>query len=150
MRNSISSFRVTQTALLTTSVLLAGFVACELQSPAQPQVAQVERLTPTVNQGPYREFQVGQPVTPAPGTSALRYPDVLRQARVEGEVLAQFVVGPDGRPDVESFKVLKSSHDLFAKSVRDALPLMRFNPAMVGGKAVRQLVQQPFTFSLTK
>ena len=150
MRHSMSSFRVTQTALLAASAILAGFVACELQSPTQSRMPTVERLTPAVNDGPYFEFQVEQPVTLAAGGAAPRYPDMLREARVEGEVLAQFVVGEDGRADVESFKVLKSSNDLFVKSVRAALPQMRFNPATVGGKAVRQVVQQPFTFSLAR
>ena len=149
MRRPISSFRLTQTALLATSAILATIVACELQSPTQPRVA-AKRAAPVVNDGPYFEFQVEQPVRLASGGIAPRYPDVLREARVEGEVLAQFIVGPDGRPDVDSFKVLKSSHQLFASAVRSALPQMRFEPALVGGKAVRQLVQQPFTFSLTR
>ena len=65
-------------------------------------------------------------------------------------MLAQFVVNPDGTVDVGTFKVLKSSHDLFTKSVRMALPNMRFEPALVGGRAVRQLVQSPFTYSITR
>jgi protein TonB len=64
--------------------------------------------------------------------------------------LAQFIVGPDGRADVGSFKVLKSSHELFTSAVRAALPQMRFSPALVGGRPVRQMVQQPFTFSITQ
>ena len=34
--------------------------------------------------------------------------------------------------------------------MRDALPLMRFTPAEAGGGKVRQLVQQPFIFSLSR
>jgi hypothetical protein len=34
--------------------------------------------------------------------------------------------------------------------VRNALPQMRFRAARVGDRSVRQLVQQPFTFSITK
>ena len=49
----------------------------------------------------------------------------------------------------DSFKVLKSSHQLFTQAVKDALPMMLFRPAEVGGEKVRQLVQQPFTFSLS-
>ena len=69
---------------------------------------------------------------------------------VEGEVLAQFVVDTTGRAEPNSLKVLKSSHDLFVQSVKNALPQMRFIPAEVGGRKVKQLVQQPFTFSITK
>jgi periplasmic protein TonB len=99
---------------------------------------------------PYFEFQVEKPVVPAPGSASPRYPDMLRQAGVEGEVLAQFVVDTTGRAEANSLKILKSSHDLFIQSVRNALPQMKFIPAEVGGRKVKQLVQQPFTFSITK
>ena len=99
--------------------------------------------------GVYFEFQVEKQVVQVPGTGALKYPEALRSAKVEGEVLAQFVVDSTGRYEAASFKVLKSSHDLFTQVVRDALPQMQFTPAEVGGAKVRQLVQQPFTFSLS-
>lgn len=99
---------------------------------------------------PYFEFQVEKPVVPAPGSVSPRYPDMLRQAGVEGEVLAQFIVDTTGRAEPGSLKVLKQSHDLFVQSVKNALPQMRFIPAEVGGRKVKQLVQQPFTFSITK
>ncbi len=105
---------------------------------------------PVVTDQPYFEFQVEKPVVQAPGSSAPRYPDILRQAGVEGEVLAQFVVDTLGKAEAGSFKVLKSSHDLFAQSVRSALPSMRFIPAEVGGRKVKQLVQQPFAFAIAK
>jgi periplasmic protein TonB len=65
-------------------------------------------------------------------------------------VLAQFVVDTTGKAEVGTFKVLKSSHDLFAQAVRSALPGMRFIPAEVGGRRVKQLVQQPFAFAIAK
>ncbi len=99
---------------------------------------------------PYFEFQVEKPVVPAPGSISPRYPDMLRQAGVEGEVLAQFVVDTTGRAEAGSLKILKSSHDMFVQSVKNALPQMKFIPAEVGGRKVKQLVQQPFTFSITK
>jgi periplasmic protein TonB len=99
---------------------------------------------------PFFEFQVEKQVQQIPGSGNLRYPDMLRSANVEGEVLAQFVVDTSGRYESGSFKVLKSSHDLFTAAVKNALPTMRFYPAEVGGRKVKQLVQQPFTFSLQK
>ncbi|MBA3339523.1 MAG: TonB family protein [Gemmatimonadaceae bacterium] len=106
--------------------------------------------TAPVSDQPYFEFQVEKQVQQIPGTGNLRYPDMLRSANVEGEVLAQFVVDADGRYEAGTFKVLKSSHELFTQAVKNALPNMRFYAAEVGGKKVKQLVQQPFTFSLTK
>jgi protein TonB len=96
------------------------------------------------------EFQVEKPVSQIAGAGSPRYPDMLRSAGVEGEVLAQFVVDTTGRADVGSFKVLKTTHDLFATAVKNALPNMRFSPAEVGGRKVKQLVQQPFTFAIAK
>ena len=98
----------------------------------------------------YFEFQVEKPVVPAPGSISPRYPDMLRQAGVEGEVLAQFVVDTTGKAEAGSLKILKSSHDMFVQSVKNALPQMKFIPAEVGGRKVKQLVQQPFTFSISK
>ena len=98
----------------------------------------------------YFEFQVEKQVAPAPGNPPPRYPDMLRSANVEGEVLAQFVVDTTGRVDMSQFKVLKSSHDLFTSAVRQHLSVSRYYPAEIGGRKVKQLVQQPFNFALTK
>jgi TonB family protein len=98
----------------------------------------------------YFEFQVERQAKPLADNPAARYPDLLREAGIEGAVLAQFVLNPDGSPDMDTFKVLKSTHDLFTESVKATLPSMRFEPATVGGKAVRQLIQMPFQFSLSK
>jgi TonB family protein len=122
--------------------------ACSLQSdtPLSPKPASPQRVT---NNQTFFEFQVEQAVTPRPGNAAPRYPDLLRSANVEGEVLAQFVVDTAGRVDMNTFKILKSSHDLFTAAVRGALPSMQFFAAQVGGRKVKQLVQMPFQFSLS-
>jgi periplasmic protein TonB len=99
---------------------------------------------------PYFEFQVEKQVSQVPGSGNLRYPEMLKSANIEGEVLAQFVVDTTGRYEPGTFKSLKSSHDLFTAAVKNALPNMKFYPAEVGGRKVKQLVQQPFTFTLTK
>ncbi len=103
-----------------------------------------------VSDQPFFEFQVEKPVQALPGGSQPRYPDILRQAGVEGEVLAQFVVDTSGRAEMGSFKVLKTTHELFGSAVKNSLPGMRFIPAEVGNRKVRQLVQQPFTFAIGK
>jgi periplasmic protein TonB len=103
-----------------------------------------------VSDQPFFEFQVEKPVQALPGGAQPRYPDILRQAGVEGEVLAQFVVDTMGRAEMNSYKVLKTTHELFGNAVKSALPGMKFIPAEVGGRKVRQLVQQPFTFAIAK
>jgi protein TonB len=98
----------------------------------------------------YFEFQVEQPVRPAADSRGPRYPEAEKAARREGEVLAQFVVDTTGQADLASFKVLGSTGEAFATAVREALPSLRFLPAEVGGRKVKQLVQQPFQFALSK
>ncbi len=99
---------------------------------------------------PYFDFQVEKPVAPLPGSAGPRYPDILRSGGVEGQVLAQFVVDTLGRVEIASFRVLRSDHAMFEQAVRSALPNMRFLPAEVGGRKVKQLVQQPFVFALQR
>jgi protein TonB len=98
----------------------------------------------------YFDFQVEKPVMQAPNSPTPQYPDILRQAGVEGEALVSFEVDTAGRADISTFKVIRTTHELFATAVRNALPRMRFIPAEVGDRKVRQLVQQPFAFAIVK
>jgi protein TonB len=82
------------------------------------------------------------------GNAAPRYPEALRTAGVEGEVIAEFVVDTTGRVEPATVTIVRGAHPLFETAVRDALRRMRFRAAEAGGRRVRQLVRQPFTFSL--
>ena len=62
----------------------------------------------------------------------------------------QFVVDANGKAEMSSLKVLRSSHDLFTQAVREALAQMTFDPAEIDGRKVKQLMQTPFQFSLSK
>ena len=79
-----------------------------------------------------------------------KYPSVLESSGIAGEVQAQFVVSSGGKADMDSFKVLKSTNELFTQAVKNVLPRMRFSPAMIGGKPVNQLVQQSFQFAVPR
>jgi protein TonB len=99
---------------------------------------------------PYFEFQVEKPVLAKEDNPRPSYPSMLESARVEGQVLVQFVVDTSGHAEMSRFKVLKSSNDLFTSAVKKVLPRMTFYPAEVGGHKVRQLVQMPFGFTVPK
>lgn len=99
---------------------------------------------------PYFEFQVEEQVTTMPGSPQPKYPAAMKAAKVEGEVLAQFVVDTAGRAELGTFKVLKTNRQEFADAVREVLPEMRFVAAEIGGQKVKQMVQQPFTFALSR
>jgi len=110
--------------------------------------AQVSKSMQPGSDAVYFEYQVENPVMSAPGSPAPRYPDILKTAGVSGEVIASFVVDTTGLADVGSLKVIRSSHQLFVNSIVAAMPDMRFTPAMVGGRKVKQLVMQPFVFQI--
>ena len=94
------------------------------------------------------EFQVTKPVLPVAGSPTPSFPIDLRKAGVSGCVLVQFVVDTMGRADRGTLKLLAYSDREFVQSIWDALPKMRFSPAELDGRKVRQLVHQPFTFTI--
>jgi protein TonB len=79
-----------------------------------------------------------------------RYPDALRGAGVEGRVVARFVVDTAGRVEPGSVQIVSAAHPAFAEAVRRTLPALRFRAAEAGGRRVRQLVDMPFDFVLTR
>jgi protein TonB len=98
----------------------------------------------------YFEFQVEKPAESMPDNPKPKYPSVLESSGIAGEVQAQFVVRSDGKADMDTFKVLKSTNELFTQAVKNVLPRMRFSPAQIGGKPVNQLVQQAFQFAVPR
>ncbi len=78
------------------------------------------------------------------------YPAHLLAKGVQGGVIAQFVVDTTGRPDISSFHVMAPSDTAFVEAVRDALLHMKFRPAKLSGRPVRQLVEQNFLFRIQK
>lgn len=78
----------------------------------------------------------------------LRYPKDLLSYHITGEVVVRFVVDPTGHVRPGSVQVLSSSHPSFTRVALETLRTATFDAARVGGIAVPQVVQQPFTFSL--
>ena len=163
MRSRLARPRTAQLCLAAGVLVAATFAACSEGSPNGPLAgsnpatrpnevaAAVQRaVSPVKAEGPYFEFQVERQVRQLPGSGNLRYPADMRRANQEGEVLAQFVVRETGAVDITTFKALKSTDPAFTAAVANALPTMRFDAAEIGGRKVPQLVQQPFTFSLSR
>jgi protein TonB len=98
----------------------------------------------------YAAIDVDSEVVRFDWSVAPAYPDSLRQEGTEGYVEAEFVVDTTGRVDLETVRILTSTHWEFANSVRDALPGMLFRPAWRGIRKVRQLVGQRFAFRLVR
>lgn len=87
-------------------------------------------------------------VMTVPGTPTPRYPDILKQAGLGGAVLVAFVVDTSGNADPQTLRVFVSTHQLFAESVKAALPTMRFLPAMLNNVKVKQVVRLPIVFQV--
>jgi TonB family protein len=160
----IIAMRTTHTRSLFRAVWLsvacaAAFaLACTVDAPATPdrpdngrslaQHASAPSAMPASNG--FFEFQVEKPATQLPASGVPKYPAALRAAHVEGEVQAQFVVNENGKADPSTVKVLLTTNELFSAAVRSAVPEMRFSAAEVGGRSVKQLVQQSFQFKLDR
>lgn len=99
---------------------------------------------------PFTPDQVERQAALAPGNAPPKYPDILRSSGVEGQVTAVFVVDEKGRAEQASIRFVHADNQLFQDAVRAALGRMRFVPAEVGGRRVRQLVQMPFVFKLAR
>ena len=54
----------------------------------------------------------------------------------------EFVVGPDGVPEAGTARTLKSSSTEFAHAVLATLPRWRYEPALLNGVPVRQIVTE--------
>lgn len=97
----------------------------------------------------YFEYQVEQPARVLEWKHP-RYPDSLKLANVEGEVMIRFIVDTIGRMERGSAHILRASHAAFASAVMATLESARFTPAFLNveeGRRVRQVVQQAFLFA---
>jgi TonB family protein len=98
----------------------------------------------------YTADQVDQAASP--DTTALLapfYPDALKRAKTTGEAIVEFVVDTAGTPEIETIGIVAASHPLFGSAARDAVAAARYQPAIKGGRPVRQLVQVPVKFEAT-
>jgi periplasmic protein TonB len=76
------------------------------------------------------------------------YPELLRQAGVQGQVLLEALVDTTGRVLAASVSVISATNPGFVVPVRQALLATLFRPARVGGRAVPMRVRVPFDFTI--
>jgi TonB family protein len=96
----------------------------------------------------YTSDQVDTPAVVAPDRPLqVNYPPALFAERLPGTAVAEFVVGPDGRMEDETFGVVSSTHPLFTEAVKQAVESAAFRAAVKDGRNVRQLVHIPIRFS---
>jgi TonB family protein len=78
------------------------------------------------------------------------FPELLRQAGIQGVVMVQAIVDTSGRVELNSIKIISSANPGFDTPAKNMIAKSLFRPARVYGHAVRVLVQLPVNFSLTK
>jgi len=96
-----------------------------------------------------KEFTLDQQAAIKPGATAPRYPEILKQAGITGTTLVMFVVDTSGNVDEQTLKVVRTAHPLFVEAVKASLPGLKFYPAQVGNRHVKQLVQMLYRFVTT-
>ena len=80
-------------------------------------------------------------------TAAVEYPLLARRAGIEGTVVVQVVVEPDGKPSDPT--VTRSAHEILDQAAVDAVMQQRFNPGRQRGRPVRVHMAIPVRFKLT-
>jgi protein TonB len=121
-------------------------VAAIIPSSAKAQTPATQTATAAASSQTYLDFQVEQPVKIKSAASPV-YPDRLKNAGIEGQVIVQFIVDENGEALMDSFKVLRSNDNAFSEAVKKAVSATTYRPAELQGKKVRQLVQQPYKFA---
>lgn len=76
------------------------------------------------------------------------YPELLRQAGIEGRVVLEVVVDTTGRAEQGSVTVVSTSHPGFVASAQRTLAGTLFRPARMHGRPVRVRVRVPIDFVL--
>jgi TonB family protein len=84
------------------------------------------------------------------GSPEPEYPPELLRAGVEGGATMDFIIDTTGRVNRASVRLVSATDLRFAMACRAALYRMKFQPAQVDGRNVREIVTMPFTFALHK
>ena len=77
-----------------------------------------------------------------------RYPDELRRARIQGQVLLRFVIDTLGRAEPSSLRVLRTDHPGFVEPAREVVLGCSFRPGELHGSRVRVQITMPITFAV--
>jgi len=76
----------------------------------------------------------------------LQYPNLLRQAGIQGRVMVRAIIDTTGRAEPGSVRVIESPHPGFDQAARNFVLRTRFRPGRVHGRAVRVLIEFPVEF----
>ncbi len=78
-----------------------------------------------------------------------QYPELLRQAGIQGRVMVQAIIDTTGRAEPPSVKVVSSPNPGFDQPAKNYVLKALFRPARVHGRAVRVLINIPIDFKIS-
>lgn len=81
---------------------------------------------------------------------AINYPEVLRQAGIEGRVLVEAVLDTLGRAEPGSLRVTASPNPMFDREALAVVLGSRYRPGRAEGRAVRVRIQVPVSFTIRR
>lgn len=108
----------------------------------------VEKVEKQVEKTVYKEYEVEKPpecVNLSQVRAMMNYPEVARQAGIEGRVTVKVLVGTDGGV-IQVGSV--SGPDVFHDEVQSKAVNLQFTPGLQNGKPVKVWVTVPFNFKL--
>ena len=155
---SLSSLSSWPPALLTVGALAVGLslvfgvAACSdsLTNPSAEETASSSSSAQTQSSGDGPYVVVEDQPELIGGMSALQeamsYPEMAREAGLEGRVIVQFVVGTDGT--VQNPTVTRGVHKLLNEEALRAVQQLNFEPGRQRGEPVRVRMSLPVTFQL--
>jgi len=79
-----------------------------------------------------------------------RYPEILKQAGIDGHVMVEAIIDTTGHAERGSIRILSSTNQLFEQPSREAVAASVFRPGKISGRAVRVRVQVPINFGIAK
>lgn len=77
------------------------------------------------------------------------YPELLRQAGIQGRVLIRAIIDTAGRAEPASVQIVLSPNPGFDQPSRTWMQRALFRPARVHGRAVRVLIEVPLDYRIT-
>jgi protein TonB len=76
----------------------------------------------------------------------MAYPENLRSRGIGGTVQLQFVIGPDGRVEEETIRVVVAAEEELGEAAKRAAAKLEFSPPKVQDASVRVRVMLPIVF----
>ncbi len=106
----------------------------EAEEEEEPEIFVVVEQMPTIIGGTERIYEI------------LEYPEIARQAGMEGMVVVQIVIRPDGKPTDPV--IARSAGDVLDNAAMQAVMKLTFEPGKQRGKAVSVRLAVPIRFRL--